>query len=162
MEAAARIPRDRLIIRIFRYFGLRISEVSKLDIEHVDFAAGTLLVACGKGDKDRYIPIPDAITDDLAAWVGTRYAGLMFPSPRTGRGLDVRTIRIMVDRTAQRAGITRHVHPHMLRHSYASTLLNRGANLKDVQDLLGHASLATTEVYLHVAVDRLRSAVNRL
>lgn len=153
--------RDRLIIRCGLLLGLRVSEICALTVPEVDLDDGIVLISRGKGDKDRYVPIPSQLVSELAAWLGGRREGYVFPSPRGGP-LTTRAVRYMVGRVAEEAGIVRRVAPHALRHTYATKLLDTGADLRQVQELLGHASISTTEVYLHVSRDRLRSAVERL
>ena len=107
------------------------------------------------------MPIPAKLLEPLAAWIGERRSGELFPSPRGGR-LTTRAVQLLVQRTAVAAGSARRVTPHMLRHTYATRLLNTGASLREVQELLGHSSVATTEIYTWVLTDRLRGAVERL
>lgn len=158
--AAAASERDRMIIRAFSLLGLRVSELTGLRVEHIDLDDGVVLVAGGKGDKDRYVPIPTRFLPELRRWLGGRMNGYLFPNATGGR-LHTRTVRYMIERTGERAGI-RHTHPHMLRHTFATTLLDRGADLRQVQELLGHASIATTQIYTYISVSRLRSAVDKL
>lgn len=159
--AAAPTDRDKMILRVGLLMGLRVSEIVKLRIEDLDVDGGTALIARAKGDKDRYVPIPAKLLDPLIAYIGDRIEGPVFLS-RFGRQLTTRTVQLMVKDAAAKAGITRRTTPHHMRHTYATRLLNKGANLREVQDLLGHASISTTEIYTHVAVDRLRGAVERL
>lgn len=161
--AAAASERDRLVLLVGLLLGLRVSEIAHLRIEHVDLDERTVLVEQGKGSKDRVVPIPVRLVGTLAAWIGRRAHGWLFPSPRSGGPLTERALHKLVVRTARRAGVDRiPVSPHKLRHTYASSALKRGANLRIVQQLLGHASIGTTEIYTHVDVEDLRAAVDRL
>src|SRR5262249_36261674 len=161
--SAATRRRDRLILLISLGAGLRVSEITKLRIEHVDTVASTIFVSQGKGKKDRYVPIPSWLCAALREWIGKRGTGWMFPSPRKeGRPLTTRAVQYMTHKITAAAGLIKHVHPHTLRHSYATNLLRSGADLPDIQRLMGHANLATTAVYLHVAVERLAPTVERL
>ena len=160
-SAAARSERDRVIIALGFYAGLRVSEICKLKIEDLDLDEGTLLVQHGKGDKDRYLPVPAKLSEVLGPWLGARRRGYVIPSPRGGH-YDSRTLQRMIARTARDAGIQKRVTPHVLRHTYATRLLNTGANLREVQELLGHSSVRVTEVYTHTTPGRLRGAVERL
>lgn len=163
LEAATRCERDRVIIQVGRLMGLRVSEITKLRIEDLDLPERVALIARAKGDKDRYVPIPARLVEELRRWTAGRTAGYLFPSPRgTGRPLTTRAVQYLTAAAGVRAGISKRVTPHKLRHTYATTLLDRGANLREVQELLGHASVATTEIYTYVSVDRLRGAVDRL
>lgn len=150
-----------MIVLVGLYLGLRVSEIAKLRVEELDLVDGVAFVNQGKGDKDRYVPIPTRILDDLRTWVGERRSGPVFLS-RLGRRMSSDAIERMVTATGVRAGLQKHVTPHMLRHSFATRLLERGANLREVQDLLGHSSVATTEIYTHLELSGLRSAVDRL
>ncbi len=161
LEAAALSDRDRLIMRVLRFHGLRVSELVNLRVEYVDLESGVIHVIEGKGSKDRNLPIPRRFRPELEAWIGTRRDGYVFPGRFPNRPLTDRAVRYLIDDAATRAGI-KHTHPHMLRHTYASTLLDRGADLRQVQELLGHASIATTQIYTHVSVERLRSAADLL
>ncbi|HLH24828.1 MAG TPA: tyrosine-type recombinase/integrase [Chloroflexota bacterium] len=158
---ACTTDRDRLLVECGLFLGLRVSELVHLQIEEVDLDARRLLVNQGKGGKDRYVPIPQKLMAALAAWIGKRTAGPVFLS-RLGRGLTTRAVQQMLQAAGERAGLPRRVTPHMLRHTYATRLLERGATLREVQELLGHSSVATTERYTWVLTDRLRGAVDRL
>lgn len=162
--AAAEGELDRVLLMTAAYAGLRISEVVKLRVEHIDLEQGVLFVSQGKGDKDRYIPLASKLLGPLRAWIGGRRAGYVFPALRQrSRGhLSQRYAQLMVLATAARAELTKHVTPHKLRHTFATQLLSKGANVREVQELLGHSNLGTTEIYLHCDVDRLRGAVERL
>jgi integrase/recombinase XerD len=164
--AAIDSPRDRVLCELMLFCGLRVSEAVKLRVEHLDLAESTLLVSRGKGDRDRYVPIPERLLPELRAWVGTRTSGYLFPADRdrgNGRAhLSRFYAEDLVPRMAEAAGIPRRITPHKLRHSYATTLLQRGADIRDVQELLGHSHLQTTSIYLHVDTSRLKSVVDRL
>ena len=159
--AAASCERDRLLLSVGLLLGLRVSEITGLRIEDLDLADGTAFIRHGKGDKDRYVPVPQKLLLPLSKWISSRRVGLLFPGIRRPR-LSSDYVQRMVQRTAQTAGIMRRVTPHTLRHTYATRLLETGADLRQVQDLLGHSSVAITEIYTHVTVSRLRGAVDRL
>ena len=145
--------RDRTLFELAYSSGLRLSELASLDLGGVDRAQGEVRVM-GKGSKERVVPVGAAALAALAAWLPVR-AGLAGPDERalfvgaSGRRLSPRAIQ---KRLAQRAaaGLTRHVHPHMLRHSFASHLLQSSGDLRAVQEMLGHASIASTQVYTHL------------
>ena len=124
----------------------------------------------GKGGKERVWPLPAAAREALGVWLDSRRgAGLLaeplFTSLRPGRDaarrLGVRDIRRVLKARARRAGIADRVHPHRLRHSYATHLLDMGADLREIQELLGHASLSTTEKYTAVSAERLMEVYDR-
>ncbi len=158
----AKSSRDRLIFAISLLAGLRISEVLHLRIEHLDFEGRTLEVHEGKGGKDRNLPLSEKLIEPLKDWIRDRREGFLFISERTGRTLTPRAVQRSIKKAATRAQIARNVTPHKLRHTFATRLLNRGANLREVQDLMGHANLGTTEIYLHTETERLRGAIDRL
>lgn len=162
LVAAVPTARDRLIVDLGRYAGLRVSEIVRLRVEHLDLDAGLIEVHAGKGDKDRNLPLHRSLVEPLRACIGDRATGWLFPSPRGAGHLTSRSVQRMIAASAARAGIARRVTPHKLRHTFATTALRRGANLRQVQELLGHASVATTEIYTHLDVDDLREAVSRL
>ena len=165
--AAAEKPRDRLILSIGLYLGLRVSEITKLRIEQVDLERACVFVSLGKGQKDRYVPIPAKLLPQLTEWIGEKKEGVLLPSPRGGGPLSTRMVQRMIKRVAAKAGIVdagkpRAVSPHKLRHEFASRLMRTVADLMTIKDLLGHSSIATTQIYLHTDPDRLRDAVERL
>ncbi len=166
-DAAMLAVRDRAIVETAYAAGLRISELSGLHIEDLDLRRGEVRVL-GKGRKERVSllgrPAMDALAtylDDvrpvLRARTGTRDDGSVFLNARGG-AMGVRGVRLRIDRLVRLAGLPEGVSPHTLRHSFASHLLEGGADLRVVQELLGHSSLATTQLYTHVTPGRLRSA----
>jgi integrase/recombinase XerD len=168
--------RDRAMLSLMYAAGLRVSELVSLTIGDVDRARG-IVSAFGKGKKRRLVPLGEVALDHLAAYLEARDAEaalkaermgtktvkisqLLFPSPRGGK-LTRQAFWKIVGRTARGAGIRGHVHPHQLRHSFATHLLSGGADLRSVQTLLGHANVATTEIYTHVSQDRVRQAYRK-
>jgi integrase/recombinase XerC len=147
--------RDRAILELFYASGLRVSEVSGLDVEALDRTERTVRVL-GKGRKERIVPYGGQAARALAAWLAGRgeRPGALFTSTR-GRRLGVRALHTIVRRAARAAGIVRRVSPHTLRHTFATHLLDRGADLRMIQELLGHGRLSTTQRYTHVAAEQL-------
>lgn len=155
--------RDAAVLEILYSSGLRVSELVALDLTSIDAEQRTVRVT-GKGDKERVVPIGIPALDAVRAWVARgrdvlarRAAGAALLVGARGGRLGVRAVRDIVDTAAHAAGIARHVTPHTLRHSAATHLVEGGADLRSVQDYLGHSSLATTQIYTHVSADRLRS-----
>jgi integrase/recombinase XerC len=153
--------RDRAILELLYACGLRVSELSGLDVEAVDRAERTVRVL-GKGRKERIVPFGSPAARALEAWLAARgeSPGPLFTSLR-GRRLGPRSIHTIVRRAARGAGIARRVSPHTLRHSFATHLLDRGADLRMIQELLGHSRLSTTQRYTHVAAEQLMKVYDR-
>ena len=171
--------RDRAMLSLMYAAGLRVSELVSLTLGDVDRARG-IVSAFGKGKKRRLVPLGEVALDHLTAYLAARDADtarkaertggrssknakisqILFPSPRGGK-LTRQAFWKIVGRTARGAGIRGHVHPHQLRHSFATHLLSGGADLRSVQTLLGHANVATTEIYTHVSQDRVRQAYRK-
>jgi integrase/recombinase XerC len=159
MEGAPARPssreRDHAIVELLYASGVRVSELSGLDVDDVDTDRCVLRVL-GKGGKERMVPFGDVARRALAAYLEHRGtgAGPLFTNRRGGR-LTVRSVHAIVRASARAAGITRRVTPHTLRHSFATHLLEGGASLRMIQELLGHSRLSTTQRYTHVDADQL-------
>ncbi len=163
LVAAVQSPLERTLILCALYLGLRVSELVCLRVADVDLEQGVVAVVGGKGDRDRNLPLAAKLKEPLGWWLCGRRAGWVFPSPRfKDRHLSARWVQLRIKEAAQRAGLAKRVTPHVLRHSFATNLLHKGADLREVQELLGHSSVAVTEIYTHVLPDRLRGAVDRL
>lgn len=156
--------RDRLVMELLYGAGLRVSELTGLNYGGLE-AGGTVARVLGKGKKERLCPLGKVAAAVLAKWK-TEYAVDTGPDapvlvdPRHRRMTD-RAVQLMLKRYLALAGLPLDLTPHKLRHSYATHLLNAGADLRLVQELLGHASLNTTQVYTHVTVARLREAYDK-
>lgn len=154
--------RDRLIVELLYATGIRVSELCGLDVDDVD-TGHRLLRVLGKGDKQRTAPFGGPAADALEAWLAhgrpelaTAESGPALLLGARGRRLDVRQARTVVHQTMAAVDGAPDIGPHGLRHSAATHLLEGGADLRVVQELLGHSSLATTQLYTHVTVARLR------
>jgi integrase/recombinase XerC len=147
--------RDMAILELLYATGLRVSELAGLDLDSLDRDARTVRVL-GKGRKERIVPYGAAAARALDAYLGPRAAGSgpVFTNARGAR-LGVRSIRDIVGRAAGAAGVTRRVSPHTLRHTFATHLLDAGADLRVIQELLGHSRLSTTQRYTHVGAAQL-------
>ncbi len=154
--------RDRVILELLYGAGLRASEASSLDVDAI-FLDHHQIRVFGKGSKERVAlfgtPCEQAIRDYLGKERVRPVEGDPFLTNAEGKRLTTRTIQNVVKRWAVQAGLDPSVSPHTLRHSFATHLLDGGADLKSVQQLLGHESLATTQIYTHISIDRLRDAV---
>ena len=151
--------RDKAVMELFYSSGLRLAELVNLDIQDIDLRDRTVRVV-GKGNKTRVLPVGRYAVDALTAWLRER-ALLARPETRAlfvgrrGDRLQPRVVQTRLARWARHQGLHRHVHPHMLRHSFATHLLESSQDLRGVQELLGHANIATTQVYTHLDFQHL-------
>ena len=146
--------RDRAMFELFYSSGLRLSELAGLDLGDVNLQAGEAQVT-GKGRKTRIVPVGKAALDAIAAWLVQRQplarenTAALFIGQRGSR-LTPRSVQLRLERWARQAGLGQHVHPHMLRHAFATHVLQSSGDLRAVQEMLGHASISTTQVYTHL------------
>jgi integrase/recombinase XerC len=148
--------RDRALLELFYSSGLRLSELCALRWRDLDFAAGLVRVL-GKGNKQRLVPVGSHARKALLEWQAERKAAAdapVFPG-RGGAPIGARAVQIRIKQLAGRQGLFKHVHPHMLRHSFASHILESSGDLRGVQELLGHADIATTQIYTHLDFQHL-------
>lgn len=170
MEAAIDLSkwegqRNRAIIEVLFSCGLRVSELVSLKFSDV-FAEEKYLRIVGKGDKERLVPISDTALNEMKLWLFDRNLMKIKPGEqdyvflnRRGAHLTRTMILIMIKRTAEEAGITKTVSPHTLRHSFATALLQGGANLRAIQEMLGHENIKTTQIYTHIDITTLREEI---
>lgn len=157
----ARLLRDTAIVEVLYGSGLRVSELCSLSIDEIDLE-GARATVLGKGNKERIVPLTPAAVDAIDAWFArgrtewTTATGGTDPVFVNTRGAQIgpRDVRRLLDRRAIAP-----THPHALRHTFATHLLDGGADLRAVQELLGHADLSSTQIYTHVSKERLRSAL---
>ncbi|GAA0445252.1 tyrosine recombinase XerC [Lentibacillus halophilus] len=159
--------RNQALIETLYATGIRVSECQRMRLSDIDFTIGTMFIK-GKGSKERYIPfgrfaeialetyIDDGRKQLLKKASASTPGDAVFLNNRGG-ALTARGIRVILDKMVEKAALTVHVHPHKLRHTFATHMLNEGADLRTVQELLGHENLASTQIYTHVTKDRLRS-----
>jgi integrase/recombinase XerC len=151
--------RDRAMLELFYSSGLRLSELTRMDWGSLDWAAGTVRVL-GKGAKTRVVPVGRRALDALRHWREQRRAFGCEDEPavfvnRGGARLSARTVQSRVKQAGLRQGLAAGVHPHVLRHSFASHVLQSSGDLRAVQEMLGHSSIATTQVYTHLDYQHL-------
>ena len=158
--------RDRAMIELLYASGLRISELANARLENFNFDERMVRVT-GKGNKTRLVPVGRKACEALAAYLSTERPKMVKPRSSSEiflseRGTKLTTARIwqIVKKHAKRAGLEKNVYPHLLRHSFATHLLSNGADLRIIQEMLGHADISTTQVYTHVDQQRLK-AVHR-
>ncbi|MEH6515930.1 MAG: tyrosine recombinase XerC [Halioglobus sp.] len=155
------IRRDRAMAELFYSSGLRLAELAAINISDLD-AGSRLITVTGKGNKTRTVPVGAAALDAIAGWLEVKpevadnedCAMAMFTSSH-GRRISVRSIQARLKLQGRRAGMPQDVHPHMLRHSFASHMLESSGDLRAVQELLGHANIATTQIYTHLDFQHL-------
>jgi len=154
--------RDGAILELAYASGLRLSELKNLRLEQLHLDAGFINVI-GKGNKERVVPVGKKAVEALHRYIETARPKLLTPkSPanvfltRRGTPFASVTLWLKIKNRIRRAGINRNITPHMLRHSFATHLLEHGADLRVIQELLGHANVSTTEIYTHIAGNRLR------
>ncbi|MBD1550192.1 tyrosine recombinase XerC [Pseudomonas typographi] len=155
--------RNQAILELFYSCGMRLSELCGLDLDGLDLAAGLVQVV-GKGNKHRVLPVGRKAREALQAWLQLRGAAspadrALFVSQR-GRRLGVRGVQFVVGKAGAQA-LGQHLHPHMLRHSFASHLLESSQDLRAVQELLGHADISTTQIYTHLDFQHLATVYDQ-
>jgi integrase/recombinase XerC len=150
-----RANRNRALLELAYGGGLRVSELAALDVGDLDLVEGTVRIRRGKGGKERIVPIGPPAIDAVRAWLGPREvrAGDPVFVSDGGRRLTTRALYDVVRRAGLQQG--RHLHPHMLRHSFATHLLAGGADVRAIQEMMGHESLATTQRYTAVDAEQL-------
>jgi integrase/recombinase XerC len=152
--------RDRAIMELLYSSGLRLAELTGLDITDVDLKDRTVLVL-GKGRKSRIVPVGRKAIEAINAWLRERGTSVKRADAtalfigRGGRRMGPRAVQLRVAYWARKQGLGVHVHPHLFRHSFASHLLESSGELRGVQELLGHADIATTQIYTHLDFQHL-------
>jgi len=151
--------RDKAIMELFYSSGLRLSELVGLDVRDVDLADRTVRVL-GKGSKARVVPVGKYAVEAITRWLQERtkiaaIGNLALFVGKRGERISPRGVQKLVAQWAQRQGLGVHVHPHMFRHSFATHILESSQNLRGVQELLGHANIATTQIYTHLDFQHL-------
>jgi tyrosine recombinase XerC len=153
--------RDRAIFETLYSSGIRVSELVGLDTTDVDLI-GNIIKVYGKGRKERMVPIGDKAVEAIRAYCEGRKSksDVVFLNP-SGKRLTARSVRNIINKHIKKTAIQQKVHPHMLRHSFATHLLNRGADLRSVQELLGHVNLSTTQIYTHLTTEKLKNIYDK-
>lgn len=155
--------RNLALFELFYATGMRVSEVSGLTLKQIDLDLNTILVH-GKGNKDRYVAFDDRAKNSLLNYLNNARPRLLKDKDEQhvflsnqGKAISVRGIQYVMQKTFNQAGISGKVHPHELRHTFATAMLNNGADMRSVQELLGHSSLSATQIYTHVTMAHLKS-----
>jgi integrase/recombinase XerD len=158
MLSRSRNPKHRALLMLLYSAGLRVGEVVRLRPSDLDVERGLLRVRRGKGNKDRYTLLAKRAVDAVRIYLDAYPTDLwLFPGTTPERHLTARSVQRVVKRAAQAAGIPKDVTTHTLRHSFATHLLEGGTNLRVIQELLGHQSARTTQIYTHVSKSTLES-----
>ncbi|WP_295730756.1 tyrosine recombinase XerC [uncultured Limosilactobacillus sp.] len=162
--------RNRAIIELLYATGMRVSECANLQLSQIDWSVQMILVY-GKGDKERYVPFGNYARDALQKYLEKCRGPLMsqyhekhervfvnhYGKPITSEGIEY-----VLNQVVKKSSLNIHIHPHMLRHSFATAMLNNGADIRSVQELLGHSSLSTTQIYTHVTRENLQKTYMKL
>jgi tyrosine recombinase XerC len=153
--------RDRAILETLYSTGIRVSELAGLNIEDVDFI-GNIAKVAGKGKKERLVPIGDKALDAIQDYLKSRKekTSVLFLN-KNGTRLSTKGVCDLTHKYIKMVSANDHVSPHVLRHSFATHLLNRGADLRSVQELLGHVNLSTTQIYTHLTTEKLKKVYDK-
>jgi integrase/recombinase XerD len=161
IKHAYRMKGERgLLIKTLFQTGARVSEFVNIKTEDIFFEEQMILIAKAKGGKSRYVPILPELAQELRTHLGQRTVGYLFETNRATR-YSPRRIQYIVKETAEQAQITKRVYPHLLRHSVATTLLERGMPIEQIQKFLGHSKLETTQVYAESSTAMMRESYQR-
>jgi integrase/recombinase XerC len=158
--------RDVAMWELFYSSGLRLSELTGLDCHDVDLVEGLVFVRSGKGNRSRYVPLGTKACEAITLWLKNRggyVTGMetaLFVS-RLGKRIAPRSVQQRLERWRVKLGLDTHVHPHMLRHSFASHMLEGSGDLRAVQEMLGHANISTTQIYTHLDFQRLAAVYDQ-
>ena len=158
--------RDLAMFELFYSSGLRLSELAALNLTDVDLPDNSLIVRTGKGGKSRMLPIGSKAVTAINIWLQQRLKNVaalepaLFVSVR-GTRLSQRSIELRLEQWCKKKGIAEHIHPHMLRHSFASHLLESSQDLRAVQELLGHSNISTTQIYTHLDFQHLADVYDK-
>lgn len=164
LQATSTSPRSFAMTALLLFSGLRVGELTRLTVPGIDFEERTVRIRRGKGDKDRLVVVTEKCMDIVRAWLAHRprtASDYLFPGKGRERPISEATVQRMIQSAARRAEIGKRVTPHVLRHTLATTLLRRGGDIRFIQRILGHASIATTQVYTHLDDAELKRMYER-
>ena len=143
--------RNKAMLSLMLHCGLRVSEVVNLRPGNINLTKGKLRVECGKGSKDRDLAIPEYLTDLFDSWRKKRPESNFFFSTLKGKKLSIRYLQQMVKRYAQKAGLSKRISPHTLRHTYATQYYKQTKDIETLRRILGHSDISTTTIYITLA-----------
>ena len=156
--------KHRLIIKLLYGCGLRVSEIVNLEKRDINFQDKLIHIRLSKGKKDRFVKIPDSIQEELKNYISLLDSEIIFPSNRGGK-LTKKTISKIVENSSKKSRIKKRVYPHLLRHSFATHLLEQGTDLRIIQKILGHSNIKTTQMYTQISqqsIKNIRSPLDSL
>ncbi len=148
--------KHKLILKMLYGCGLRVSEIINLKKQDINFNEKLIHICLSKGKKDRFVKLPESLLKDLESYCRLSNEDILFPSNRSGK-LTKKTIAKVVENSAKKAGIAKNVYPHLLRHSFATHLLEQGTDLRIIQKLLGHSDIRTTQMYTQISQQNIKN-----
>ncbi len=148
--------KHKLIIKLLYGCGLRVSELINIRKEDINFNESLIKINLSKGRKDRFVKIPDSLKNELESYLNLISSNILFESARRGK-LTTKTIQLIIKNASKKAQIKKNIHPHTLRHSFATHLLEQGTDLRIIQKLLGHSDIKTTQIYLSVSQQSIKN-----
>ena len=152
--------RDKAILETLYSSGIRVGELVNLNVPDIDFQ-NKLIRVLGKGNKERIVPLGQKAIDSISLYLGKKGGKDILFENNKGIRINVRTIRHILNKWATKCGLKKHISPHSIRHSFATHLLDKGADLRSVQELLGHSDLSTTQIYTHITTEKLKRVYNK-
>jgi integrase/recombinase XerD len=157
-------PKHQLLIKLIYSCGLRVSEAVKIKTTDLDLESRILHIRCGKGKRDRIVPLPESLIPEIRIFLYPRNQNPYLFRARADKGghLTVNTVQRIVRDISRKAGIKKPIHPHTLRHSFATHLLEQGTDIRYIQAFLGHKRITTTELYTQVSIVTLKGIRNPL
>lgn len=157
-------PKHRLLLKMIYSCGLRVSEAANIKATDLDLDNRTLHIRCGKGKRDRMIPIPESLCHEIRDFLEPRHHNPYLFKSRPGKEghLSIKAVQSIIRNISRKAGIKKPVHPHTLRHSFATHLLEQGTDIRFIQKLLGHKRITTTQLYTQVSTVSLKGIKNPL
>jgi len=156
--------KHRLIIKFLYGCGLRVSEVVNIGKDDLNFEEGLIHIKLAKGKKDRFVKIPESAAEEIENFIKIDNGKYLFESNRGGK-ITTSTVQAILKNSAKKAGVKKRVHPHLLRHSFATHLLEAGTDLRIIQKLLGHSDIKTTQIYTHISqasIKNIKSPLDNL
>ncbi|MGC8644737.1 MAG: site-specific tyrosine recombinase/integron integrase [Thermoplasmata archaeon] len=156
--------RERLMVKLLVYTGIRVSELCSLRLNDIDLNGRTIKIRSGKGDKDRLVVFSEEVVPDLRSYMSysrsVRKGEFLFPTSRS-RKISPVTVERIIRSVVARSGVQKKVTPHTFRHTFATSLLRNGADLRIIQVLLGHSSISTTQIYTHLDDNALKMGYSK-